>query len=91
MKVVVKLDGHQISPAGMSLAQLAEWLPYRVDGNFGPGSHTFETILTAPEEGGRGAENRIMTDSYTFDLDFALAQRGYMSATPGDLSAGINP
>ena len=47
-----------------------------------------KATITAPESPGRAVANEIMTDSYEFELDFGLAQHGYMPDGVTDLSGG---
>lgn len=92
MKVSVLQGATPISGLqDVTLASLATLLPSNVDSTFAGGDTTtlvleFVAPVNAANPGGRADENKIMTDAYTFELDFALAQQGYMPASPGDLS-----
>jgi hypothetical protein len=64
-----------------SLNDFAAAPPTLVDGDFGAadGQNLYFTF-TVPN-GARGAENALMTDSFTFDMDMAMVQDGQV--TPG--------
>lgn len=78
--VVAKLTQDGSVKHDGSLAAFAEALPRVVDSDFTPqDEHTLVMSFTVPESGVRGGENAIMSDSYSFDLDFGLFQKGYGS------------
>lgn len=73
----VRLDGYKTLHEG-SLASFAEALPTLLDDDFaGKDEHSLVVTFAVPESGTAGTENVIMTDSYSFDLDFAVTQKGH--------------